>query len=104
MLSSYENGGTRPSLQTLIALLGGLESDLGELQEALDMVRGGRIPEEESKPELSEDSQTDTENKVITLRVPRLDEILALLERIATALEGTSRLAAEEAAPSRRLG
>jgi transcriptional regulator with XRE-family HTH domain len=88
MLSSYENGGTKPSLQTLMALLGGLESDLSELQQALEMISGGRAPEEESEPAPTEDPQNGT---VIEVRVPKLDEVLPLLERIAAALEGIPR-------------
>jgi transcriptional regulator with XRE-family HTH domain len=87
MLSSYENGGTRPSLQSLVSILGGMESDLGELQEALDMVTGRRPPAEDSAPAPGEAAPPGT---VMEVRVPKLDEVLPFLERIATALEGIS--------------
>lgn len=54
MLSSYETGSSIPSLQSLSSILHALNSDLHELQQAMDAVVGGR-------PENGEDRGTALE-------------------------------------------
>lgn len=100
MLSSYEVAGVKPSLQSLNALMVALESDLGDLQHAIDVVTGRLSPEEVRGQEPGEEAQqTATGTQVLEVLVPRMAEILPLLERIARALEGAACPGAEAAAP-----
>lgn len=105
MLSSYEIGGVKPSLQSLTSLLSALETDFGGFQQALDVVTGKLDPEVLRERDPDEDSEpAEPGNEVLEILVPRLNELLPLLQRIATALEGISPPAADKAAPPTEAG
>ena len=98
MLSSYEIAGVKPSLQSLTSILNALETDLSEFQQAIDIITGRLDPEELKEQEAPEGSQqADSGDRVLEVLVPRLGEVLPLLDRIATALEGIAQPAPEPA-------
>jgi transcriptional regulator with XRE-family HTH domain len=87
MLSSYETGAAIPSLQSLTSILGALETDFREFQDALQAVApggsGGGDSNAQHPPQLDEvDAALLPE-----LLVRQLGEMRALLERIAMAIE-----------------
>ena len=103
MLSSYEIAGVKPSLQSLTSILNAMDTDLAEYQQAIDIVTGRLNPEELKKQEAPEDGQpADPGDRVLQVLVPRLGEILPLLERIATAHEGIAEPAPDKAPPPER--
>ncbi len=91
MLSSYEIAGVKPSLQSLTSILSALETDLAEFQQAIDIITG-RLNLEELKEQEAQESlpPVDAGERVLEILVPRLGEVLPLLERIASALESIS--------------
>jgi transcriptional regulator with XRE-family HTH domain len=103
MLSSYEIAGVKPSLQSLTSILNALETDLAEFQQAIDIITGRLDPEELKEQDAPEGSQqTESGDRVLEILVPRLGEVLPLLERIATALEGIAQPAPDKAPPPAR--
>jgi transcriptional regulator with XRE-family HTH domain len=84
MLSSFETGKTKPSLGSLLSIVFGMGSDLGELQEVLDILTGKRVPQEEPPEPASADGPS---GQLVQVRVQRLEELVAVLERFTAALE-----------------
>lgn len=89
MLSSYETGSATPSLQSLTAILGALETDFRELQDALHAVALGGPGGGDSNARHQQQPQR-VEGDAAPLPeilVRQLGEMQVLLERIATAIE-----------------
>ena len=103
MLSSYEIAGVKPSLHSLTSILNALETDLSEFQQAIDIITGKLTPEELKEQDSPEGAQpAESGDKVLEVLVPRLGEVLPLLERIATALEGIAQPVPDKAPPPDR--
>lgn len=92
MLSSYETGAATPSLQSLLSILGAIGADFREFHEVLQAVAPGKPPgggDSNARHQQQPQPQRNEENAALApeLLVRQLDEMQALLERIATALE-----------------
>jgi DNA-binding XRE family transcriptional regulator len=89
MLSSYETGAATPSLQSLLSILGALESNFREFQDALHAVDpSGRPGGGDSVRSQPQPQRAEGEDSVMPELLGRqLGQMQAMLERIAMALE-----------------
>ena len=89
MLSSYETGKATPSLASLDAILGALETDFIEFQDAL-RAASGETAERGSAPPLLGDARGAAWSELREDLVRHLRELQVPLERIAAAIERLS--------------
>jgi transcriptional regulator with XRE-family HTH domain len=89
MLSSYETGAATPSLQSLTSILGAMESDFREFQEALHAVNPAGRPgggDLNARPQ-QQPRRVEGDSPMPDLLGRQLGEMRTALERIAMALE-----------------